>query len=174
MHPLDTFMRCPVCGSACFDIHDFKSKRCADCGFVYYLNPSGATVAFIVNEQGALLVVRRAEEPARGTLDLPGGFVDIGETVEEGVAREVLEETGLTVTKAQYLFSLPNRYLFSGMPIPTLDLFFRCEVTSGAQPRPADDAAECFWLKLEDIRPELFGLHSVRLGVERFLKKSKL
>ena len=167
-------MHCPVCGSECFNINDFKSKRCADCGFVYYLNPSGATVAIIINEQGAVLVERRANEPACGTLDLPGGFADIGETAEEGIAREVLEETGLTVVSTRYLFSLPNNYLYSGMTIPTLDLFFLCEVESGAMPHPADDAAECFWLSPEDIHPEQFGLHSIRKGIERFLKKSKL
>ena len=173
MHPLDKFVRCPVCGSAHFSIHDFKSKRCADCGFTYYLNPSGATVAVIVNEHGQLLVERRANEPARGTLDLPGGFADIGETAEEGIAREVLEETGLAVVSTEYLFSLPNDYLYSGMTIPTLDLFFRCKVEPGATPRAADDAAACFWLNPQDIHPEDFGLHSIRRGIEIFLKKSK-
>ena len=46
-----------------------------------------------------LLVVRRAKEPAKGTLDLPGGFSDLYETSEEGVCREVKEETGLEVKK---------------------------------------------------------------------------
>ena len=50
----------------------------------------------------------RAKEPAKDTLDLPGGFIDMNETGEEGVAREVEEETGLKVKKATYLFSLPN------------------------------------------------------------------
>ncbi|GAE84850.1 Nudix hydrolase family protein [Bacteroides reticulotermitis JCM 10512] len=40
------------------------------------------------------MVCRRGKNPAKGTLDLPGGFIDIAETGEEGVAREVLEETG--------------------------------------------------------------------------------
>ena len=74
-----------------------KSKKCTDCGFVYYFNPSSATVALILNEKKELLVCRRAKEPAKGTLDLPGGFIDMNETGEEGVGREVWEETGLKV-----------------------------------------------------------------------------
>ena len=71
-----------------------------------------------------LLVCRRAKEPAKGTLDLPGGFIDKNETGEEGVAREVLEETGLKVKKAVYQFTLPNIYVYSGFPVHTLDMFF--------------------------------------------------
>ena len=94
--------------------NDEKSRRCADCSFVYYLNPSSACVAVIIDGQGRLLVERRGREPGKGTLDLPGGFADFCETVEEGLCREVLEETGLKVVSSEYLFSLPNEYFFSG------------------------------------------------------------
>ena len=101
-HPLSQFRYCPKCGSEHFDIHNEKSKQCKDCGFVYYFNPSSASVALILNKQNELLVCRRAKEPAKGTLDLPGGFIDMAETGEEGVAREVKEETGLDVTNITY------------------------------------------------------------------------
>ena len=120
-HPLAQFKFCPKCGSPRFEVHNGKSKHCLDCGFTYYFNPSSATVALIQNGQGDLLVCRRGKEPAKGTLDLPGGFVDMFETGEEGVIREVKEETGLDVCRAQYLFSLPNLYLYSGFLVHTLD-----------------------------------------------------
>lgn len=170
-HPLIIFSHCPVCGNDGFSDNDVKSRRCPHCGFVYYLNPSGATVAFVVNDKGELLVERRKNPPAQGTFDLPGGFADMGETAEEGIAREVFEETGLRVTKARYLFSLPNQYLFSGMTIPTLDLFFCCEVASTAELRAGDDAAECLWVPLHELSPQQFGLHSISQGVERFLRE---
>ena len=81
-----------MCGSKHFEINNEKSKRCENCGFVYYANPSSATAAFIVNDKNELLVVRRGKEPAKGTLDLPGGFVDMDETAEEGMKREIKEE----------------------------------------------------------------------------------
>ena len=108
MHPLELFKYCPKCGSSHFEICNGKAKKCADCGFVYYFNSSAATVAFILNHKNELLVCRRGKEPAKGTLDLSGGFIDMYETGEEGVAREVMEETGLKVTEAVYQFSLPR------------------------------------------------------------------
>ena len=108
MHPLALFKYCPKCGSAHFLENNEKSKRCSDCGFVYYFNPSAATVAFILNQKEELLVCRRGKEPAKGTFDLSGGFLDMYETGEQGIAREVLEETGLEVTETNYLFSIPN------------------------------------------------------------------
>lgn len=174
MHPLELFKYCPKCGSPHFDVNNEKSKRCADCGFVYYFNSSAATVAFILNDKSELLVCRRAKEPAKGTLDLPGGFIDMHETAEEGVAREVLEETGLKVDRAVYQFSLPNTYLYSGFLVHTLDQFFLCKVKDTHEIRPMDDVADAFWVPVEDVNPEEFGLDSVREGVVRFLKEHKL
>lgn len=171
MHPLELFKFCPKCGSPCFEVNNEKSKRCADCGFVYYFNSSAATVAFILNEKDELLVCRRAKDPMKGTLDLPGGFIDMFETGEEGVAREVLEETGLEVMKADYLFSLPNTYLYSGFLVHTLDQFFRCIVRNTNHVKAMDDVADSFWLSIDKINPNEFGLTSVREGVRRFLRE---
>ena len=171
MHPLELFKYCPKCGSPHFVENNEKSKRCEECGFVYYFNASSATVAFILNEKGELLVCRRAKEPAKGTLDLSGGFVDCFETGEQGVAREVLEETGLEVVETKYLFSLPNTYLYSGFLVHTLDQFFLCRVKDDTRLRAMDDVADSFWVPLSELNPEEIGLDSVREGVKRFLKE---
>lgn len=168
-HPLAQFLYCPECGSSRFGVNNEKSKRCADCGFVYYFNPSSATVALIQNRKGELLVCRRAKEPAKGTLDLPGGFIDMHETGEEGVAREVLEETGLIVKETSYLFSLPNIYVYSGFPVHTLDMFFLCKVEDTDCISAMDDVADSFFLPLSEINPEDFGLDSIRRGLIRYL-----
>jgi mutator protein MutT len=171
-HPLEAFKYCPVCGSAHFEVHNFKSKKCRDCGFTYYANPCSATAAFIVNDNDEMLVVRRAKEPAKGTLDLPGGFVDMGETVEEGMIREIKEETGLDITNIQYLFSSPNVYVYSGMGVHTLDMDYLARV-HGSVPaiKAADDAAEALWIPIAQVNPAEFGLTSIRNAVIRFLKE---
>lgn len=167
-HPLHLFKYCPRCGSAQFAINDFKSKRCDDCGFVFYFNPLSATVAFILDSNNRLLVARRAKEPAKGTLDLPGGFSDSFETAEEGVIREVKEETGLIVVSAEYLFSLPNIYVYSGFEEHTLDLFFLCRVQESDKIAADDDVETLQWIPIEEIEPEKFGLQSIRKGVGIF------
>lgn len=170
-HPLSLFHYCPICGSVDFKIHNEKSKKCDNCGFIYYFNPSSATVAFILNERKELLVCRRAKEPAKGTLDLPGGFVDVGETGEEGVAREVREETGMEVIQTEYLFTLPNIYVYSGFRVHTLDMFFRCFVADTAHFKAMDDAADLFFLPINEIQIEDFGLNSIRKGLEKFIRE---
>ncbi len=170
MDILKRFKVCPVCGADFLPTSE-KSMTCKACGFEYFVNACAAYVALIYDSEGQLLVVRRNREPARGTLDLPGGFADMGETAEMGVAREVMEETGLCVTHTEYLFSQPNRYLYSGIEIPTLDLFFSCTVADTSIAHAADDAAEIYWLKPEEIDPNLFGLDSIRKGIIRIINR---
>lgn len=169
MHPLEKFRHCPVCGSAHIEESSPKSKRCSNCGFEYFINPAAAVAAFIVNEKGDLLVVRRDREPAKGMLDLPGGFLDMGESVEEALLREVMEETNLKIATKRYLFSEPNVYRFSDMDINTSDMFFLCTAENVGEEKAADDARECMWLKREEVRTELFGLRSVRAALRRFM-----
>jgi ADP-ribose pyrophosphatase YjhB (NUDIX family) len=170
-HPLELFHFCPKCGSQDFEIHNALSRHCANCGFTYYQNPRASTAAFILNNKGELLVAKRAKEPAQGTLDLPGGFVDNEENAEEGMAREIKEETGLDVSPSDlvYQFSVPNIYRYSGMDIHTLDLFFVCHVDDDAQIKANDDAAELQWVPLGEVFVERFGLRSIRQAVHRFL-----
>lgn len=170
MHPLTQFKYCPECGSAGFTVNNEKSKKCLNCGFIYYFNPSAATAAFILNDKKELLVCRRAKAPARGTLDMPGGFLDMNETAEEGITREIFEETGLKATVRKYLFSLPNIYKYSGFMVHTLDMFFLCDVAHIHRHEAADDVSEIMFIPLDRINPEDFGLPSVKKAVRRFVE----
>lgn len=173
-HPLEVFRFCPKCGSENFEINNALSRHCSDCGFTYYQNPRASTAAFILNSKGELLIAKRAKEPAMGTLDLPGGFVDNAETAEQGMVREIKEETGLDIQpeSIEYLFSIPNVYHYSGMDIHTLDLFFLCRVDDKQTVAAADDAAELAWLPLREVYVERFGLKSIRQAVHRFLAQN--
>ncbi|MCC8144991.1 MAG: NUDIX domain-containing protein [Bacteroidales bacterium] len=172
MHPLSLFKYCPKCGSSHFVENNFKSKRCETCKFVYYFNSSAATAAFILNKDDKLLVAKRAKDPSKGTLDLPGGFIDLYETAEEAIKREIAEETGLTIEKFNYLFSLPNIYPYSGFEVHTVDLFFQCHINDFSMMQAHDDVEELFFLDKKEIKPELFGLKSIRKAVEIWLRDS--
>ncbi|MGL4993487.1 MAG: NUDIX domain-containing protein [Bacteroidales bacterium] len=173
LHPLISFSYCPKCGSDKFYDNDSKSKRCNFCGFTFYLNPSAAVAAFIVNKDGEMLVCRRACEPAKGTLDLPGGFVDINESVEQALVREVLEETSLEVLSMKYLFSLPNNYNYCGFDVPTVDLFYLVTIKDRGILEANDDVDSCEFLPLSEVKSELFGLQSISKGVSIFLNKAE-
>ncbi|EGK03052.1 NUDIX hydrolase [Dysgonomonas gadei] len=170
MHPLSQFKYCPKCGSIRFVENNFKSKRCEDCGFIYYFNSCSSTIAIIINDDKELLVATRAHEPVKGTLDLPGGFVDMEETGEEAVAREVKEETGLDVKTVDYLFSIPNRYVYSGFEVQTLDLVYRCFVKNTENLKAEDDVAKLEFIKISELNPELFGLLSVKEVIKEIQK----
>ena len=170
-HPLHRFRYCPLCGSDGFEPHGPNARHCHHCGFTYYTNPRGATVAVIINEYGELLVGRRAKDPARGTLDLVGGFLDLDETVEQGLCREVLEESGLTIqpTQIRYLFSQPNRYPYSGIMCRTIDIFFEVHIPGRPQLKGMDDISGLRWIPLSQIDTSQFGLASVRRGLQQYL-----
>jgi 8-oxo-dGTP pyrophosphatase MutT (NUDIX family) len=172
-HPLSYFRFCPHCGSEKFEEYDFKSKRCAACGFTYYANIAAATACFIRNDRGELLIARRKKEPAKGTLDLPGGFVDMDESGEAAICREIEEETGLHIALPHFLFSLPNIYLYSGMEIHTLDLFFETTIPENDVPIASDDVSELTFLPLNKIDPALFGLSSIKRAMDIYLKQKK-
>lgn len=168
-HPLHQFRFCPKCGSKNFTEHNEKSKKCADCGFTYYFNSSAAVVAVIENAEGEILVATRAKEPAKGTLDLPGGFIDMHETAEEAVAREVREETGLFITSAHYLFSIPNIYVYSDFEVHTVDMFFKCNARDFSNLQAQDDVSELTFIARNKLNPADFGLISIRKGIEKML-----
>ena len=69
---------------------------CADCGHVDYQNPK-VVVGSVVVSDGKILMCRRAIEPRRGFWTLPAGYLELGETLEEGAAREAQEEATATI-----------------------------------------------------------------------------
>ena len=100
-----------------------------------------ATAAFLRRPDGKVLFIRRAKAPARGRLAIPGGFIDQGETAEDGLRREFMEEVGLRPGRLTFLCSHPNQYLYKGVTYPVLDFFFTASAT-GVETVEALDAVD--------------------------------
>ena len=100
MGRLDGWRFCPRCGSE--GGHRGAGFACPACGHVEWSNPSPGSQA-LVERDGLLLLGRRASDPGKGLWDLPGGFVDEHEHPLDALARELLEETGLTVEPTEFL-----------------------------------------------------------------------
>lgn len=92
---LDKNSCCSYCGTR-YATAEAWPKTCRLCGNTSYLNPLPVVVLLVPVDNG-LVVARRNIEPQKGTLVLPGGYLDLGETWQEGVQREMFEETGIMV-----------------------------------------------------------------------------
>ncbi len=88
---------CGTCGARLVHRDDGERPRpyCAACNRFFYRNPVPACCVFARDAAGALLFAQRDVEPHAGRWTLPGGFMESGETGEECVLRELMEETGL-------------------------------------------------------------------------------
>jgi NAD+ diphosphatase len=122
--------------------------------------------ALIFNPEGKLLVTRRAVEPDTGKIDLPGGFVDPGETAEEALKRELFEELGITVKSMKYITSGSNEYLFSGLTVFTTDLVFRVEADSLAYLHAQDDITGFEWIDPKTVDVEEIPAPSIRYFIK--------
>ncbi|MFK8111000.1 MAG: NUDIX domain-containing protein [Rubripirellula sp.] len=122
--------------------------RCVECGYAQFFGPVAAVGGLVCNEAGQLLLVRRARNPGLGKWGLPGGFVDRNETIEEALAREVLEETNLHLAESSYLMSGPNHYDYCDMLSPVIDLFYVCRVEHPERIKLAEDELDHYiWTK---------------------------
>ena len=162
---------CPGCGSLRLNWPSSKNFECADCGFTLYLNIASA-VGVIIECQGKILFGIRKNEPKKGMLDLPGGFVDPDETAEDGARREVREELGIDVGELKYFCSFPNRYLYRGIEYHTLDLIFLLQMDKQPDARAADDLEGFIWVRREDVEYEKIGFESLRKAVREYVSKN--
>lgn len=106
--------------------------------------PLLTTDCAIFNEEGAVLLIRRKHPPFAGSYALPGGFVEIGETVEAACIREVREETGVVISdpKLVGVYSRPGRDPRGH----TVSVAFAVRLTEAAEPQAGSDAAAASWV----------------------------
>lgn len=104
-------------------------------------------VGAIVVRHGHLLMVRRAQQPARGLWSVPGGKVERSEYLSDALRREVREETGLDVEVGE----LAGFFEVIGDDAHYVIMDFLATYTGADEPRPGDDVDLARWVPLDDI-----------------------
>jgi ADP-ribose pyrophosphatase YjhB (NUDIX family) len=151
MQPFELLRYCPRCGRPSATTKAAIPFHCTGCDLELYFNPTVSASAFIRRDDGQVLLIRRAKEPARGRLATIGGFVDMGESAEEALRREIREEVNLEITPPEFLTSHPNYYHYAGVTYPVLDLFFVCRTVSPGHAHAGDDVLSMVWQNVADI-----------------------
>jgi 8-oxo-dGTP pyrophosphatase MutT (NUDIX family) len=174
---------CPSCGSPKIQFDQSHKFSCPACGFVYYHNTAAATGCVIRTKKGILLLVR-GKDPAKGKLDLPGGFVDPGEGALDGLRRELREEIGWrdgdangSDTAFSLFASFPNTYPYKNIVYNTCDLFFALDVPDLTEKDLRLQAREiggyCF-VQPRDVRMEDLAFDSTRQALQAYLNRCDL
>ena len=114
---------------------------------------SVSVAAAVVRTDGRILAIRRRDN---GQWEPPGGILDLDETIDEGVTREVSEETGLLV-EIDHLTGV-----YKNMTRGIIALVFRCHVISGT-PHPTAEASEAAWLTPDEVRERMSPAFAIRL-----------
>jgi ADP-ribose pyrophosphatase YjhB (NUDIX family) len=148
--------------------------RCTACGFLYYFNPVVAVGALLVDGGGRLLWIRRAKNPGQGKLGLPGGFVDVGETAEDALRREVREEVNLELDSTDFLCSFANQYACEGVTYPVLDLFYTARPRAAESAAALDDVQSLCWLKPQDVPLDEIAFPSAKAALDCWLRRPGL
>lgn len=158
---------CIACGRRLTVVVDgaHRRPRCPRCGWTWYANPVPAAIALIVH-RGRVLLGRRARPPYAGTWDLPGGFLEAGETPEHGLARELREELGIGIRRARLAGFATDRYGPRGFAV--LTAIYRVTPTSVAL-TPADDVSEVRWFPVRRVPYRAIAFPEMRRRLRQLL-----
>jgi NAD+ diphosphatase len=167
--PARVLRHCPKCGAPAIAPRSGGGYACGACAFVFFLNVAAAVAAIIRDPEGRVLLTRRAHDPAAGKLDVPGGFVDPGETAEEALRREILEELNLVLDDVRYFCSVTNVYEYGGLNYRTLDLYFICRAVNLSAIRVADDISAYSFVDPRAIDPADVAFESILTGLRRLV-----
>jgi 8-oxo-dGTP diphosphatase len=130
---------------------------CTGCGFEFWQNSKPAAAAVVVRLISGtphLLLTRRGTDPHKGMWDMPGGYLKNGEPPEVGLAREIREELGTTVSNLRLFMTGIEEYPREDVAEEArfvLSLHYRCDIPADAVLRPDDDVAEARWFPLDAL-----------------------
>jgi mutator protein MutT len=148
MGELEGWRYCPRCGEEAR--HDEGRFCCDACGSIYYANSKPTASAVVVDDDGRVLLSKRAFEPFANSWDLPGGFLEEGEHPLDCLRRELREEAGIDCENERFLGVWMDRYGTEPSAKATLNLYWSVRIAAG-KPQPDDDVLELRWFAPDEV-----------------------
>ncbi|HEY7797147.1 MAG TPA: NUDIX hydrolase [Hyphomonadaceae bacterium] len=138
---------------------DRERRVCQTCGFIDYVNPR-IVAGVVAHTDEKILLCRRAIEPRRGLWTLPAGFLELGESVEEGARREAMEEAcaELELEAMLGVYSIPR--------IGQVQIFFRARLLN--QPSPGPESTDVMLAGWDDIPWKELAFPSVHWALRHY------
>jgi ADP-ribose pyrophosphatase YjhB (NUDIX family) len=161
------FTYCPQCKAKKISFDQLKEYYCISCGYTFYHNPAAA-VAALIPVDDKVLMIKRAKDPGKGKLDMPGGFVDPGESAEDALRREIGEELGVKVCSLRYFGSYPNIYRYKGIAYHTCDLIFITTIDRLPEYKDEEEITETMLIAPCALMRERIAFSSVKLALKDY------
>jgi len=127
--------------------------------------------AIVTNARKEILLVERARHPKKGYWDLPGGFMEQGESAEDALQREIAEELGVLLGRTKYQSSYPDRYRFKNIHYHTITSVFTGTLSLTAKLVPADDVAGFRWFDPAHLPWYKIGFPSLQQALKEYCKR---
>ena len=146
-------MYCPKCGSelSTKNIDGHVRQYCPNCGFIFYENPLPVVAALCYRKKGELLLIKRGIPPHKGVWALPTGFLELNESVEEGLQRELREETAVSRKDILKMKLLDVIYQPSEMYKGVIVIGFSVRLRKNTKIIAGDDAADAAFYNLSEM-----------------------
>jgi NAD+ diphosphatase len=145
---LDGWRYCPRCGAEVR--RDESWVDCDTCGFSHLASSATGVGAFVLDEDGRVLLARRAFQPDKGKWDSPGGFLEEGEDPIAGLRRELREEAGIEVDVGSFVGGFVGTYGDPPNERYVLNLVWAARLAAG-DPAPSDDVSELRWFSKDAL-----------------------
>lgn len=168
MNPSKAYKFCPRCSG---DLIWEKENLliCKNCNFKFYINQSPCNAVIIENEKKEIMLVKRKFDPMKGYWDLPGGFMNAYESLQDSVKREIKEELGVEINLGKIIGVYKDIYVFQNIANPVIGIVVLAKIKKGII-KVSDDISTYKYFPKDKVLKQKLAFPSIKQGVSDYLK----